>query len=205
MLRGVHGGARPRGGRRSELRRRGGDRRALVTSVGSSLTSRAGRGAGGRGADARRRISSGPPTDRPYGSCDGRPFDAGSPARSSNASTGSPRSRRPGPGWVSVGTRPSRPDAPSRHSSGAQSRRTPRRRGRATDLEAPASGTSSASTSSSRLVSLSEASSQKKRPRARSAAIRSRSPPSSPVDTSVMASQSRVAAGRSRRQITSEE
>jgi hypothetical protein len=47
MVRGVPGGAGPRGSRRSELRRRAGERRALVATLGYSLTGRARRSAGG--------------------------------------------------------------------------------------------------------------------------------------------------------------
>jgi hypothetical protein len=81
-------------------------------------------------------------------------------------------------------------------------RRTARRRGRATDLRARAREPRSVSTSSSRLVSLSEASSQKTRLSARSAATRSLSPAASPVATSFTTPQSGVAAGGSRRRIT---
>jgi hypothetical protein len=47
MVRGVPGGAGPRGSRRSELRRRAGERRALIATLGNSLTSRARRSAEG--------------------------------------------------------------------------------------------------------------------------------------------------------------
>jgi hypothetical protein len=45
MVRAVPGGAGPRGSRRSELSRRAGQRRALIATLGNSLTSRARRSA----------------------------------------------------------------------------------------------------------------------------------------------------------------